>query len=489
MKSLLLRNLFLGFAILMLSYSCKDNATETTIPTMDGVWESVGYGRIVTVEDGAYLMAETTSISCIPLMEGDISEFGDALQLKNDTLSLVDGINTYLFTRVNALPGICTIGSAEQISAGKKATDPEYNFEVLWETFKEHYAYFELRKVDPEAMYAKYRPQVTATTTPAELYFIMYQMLDEFDDGHIGLDAPEEVMEAAEAMWDQLKAQNQAEEETTETPKKRLRNYQVAKEVALKYIPQGTFIKNGHLRWGSLEGNIGYLQVNQMMFVADVELSDTLSYRDYIMGYFELIENEGIDTPEEVAGLNNSLDIIMKDLGNSNALIIDLRFNGGGKDEVGMAILDRLNDTEREAFTKKGKLGNGFTPTNHVKQGATENAFTKPVYLLIATESASATEIMTLSSLSMPHVTRVGSRTEGVFSDILDRVLPNGWEFGLSSEVYLDNNGNNYEGVGIPPDVEIGYARDTQKFLHKVMDDLNSTGDAAVEKALELIRN
>jgi C-terminal processing protease CtpA/Prc len=317
----------------------------------------------------------------------------------------------------------------------------------------------------------------------------MYQMLDEFDDGHIGLDAPEEVMETAEAMRDQLKAQNQAEEETTETPKKRLRNYQVAKEVALKYIPQGTFIKNGHLRWGSLEGNIGYLQVNQMMFVADVELSDTLSYRDYIMGYFELIENEGIDTPEEVAGLNNSLDIIMKDLGNSNALIIDLRFNGGGKDEVGMAILDRLNDTEREAFTKKGKLGNGFTPTNHVKQGATENAFTKPVYLLIATESASATEIMTLSSLSMPHVTRVGSRTEGVFSDILDRVLPNGWEFGLSSEVYLDNNGNNYEGVGIPPDVEIGYARDTQKFLHKVMDELNSTGDAAVEKALELIRN
>lgn len=489
MKSTHLRNLFLSFAILILSYSCKDNAPSDAVASMEGTWQSVGYGRIVTVENGKYLLAETTSISCIPIMDGDISEFGEALQLKNDTLSLEDGINTYYFTRMQETPPLCTVGSVEHISAEKRADDPEYNFEVLWETFKDHYAYFELREVDPEAMYATYRPQVTTNTTPAELYFIMSQMLEEFNDGHIGLDAPDEVMDEAETMWDQLQTENNNRQETSETPKKRLRGYQVAKEVALQYIPQGTYIKNGHLRWGSLEGNIGYLQVNQMLGVADVPLSDNLSYRDFMMGYFDLIEEEGIDTPEEVAGLNNSLDIIMKDLENSNALIIDLRFNGGGKDEVGMAILDRLNDTERDAFTKKGKLGNDFTPINYVKQGATKDAYTKPVYLLIAVESASATEIMTLSSLSIPHITRIGSRTEGLFSDILDRVLPNGWEFGLSSEVYLDNNGTNYEGVGIPPDVEVGYPRETQEFLHKVMEDLSDSGDAAIEKALILARS
>jgi len=43
-------------------------------------------------------------------------------------------------------------------------------------------------------------------------------------------------------------------------------------------------------------------------------------------------------------------------------------------------------------------------------------------------------------------------------------VFLNGWEFGPSSEVYLDLDGNNYEGKGISPDVEIDYSRDTRIF-------------------------
>ena len=65
--------------------------------------------------------------------------------------------------------------------------------------------------------------------------------------------------------------------------------------------------------------------------------------------------------------------------------------------------------------------------------------------------------------------------------------MPNGWEFGLSSEVYLDLKGNNYEGIGIAPDVDIGYERDTQKFLQKVVTDLTEEGDTCIQKALELI--
>jgi len=117
-----------------------------------------------------------------------------------------------------------------------------------------------------------------------------------------------------------------------------------------------------------------------------------------------------------------------------------------------------------------------------------KNPYKNPVYLLIGPESASATEIMALSSLSMPNITRIGSRTEGVFSDVLDKELPNGWEIDLSSEVYLDMNGINYESVGIPPDVAIEYEKDTQKFLQKVVNYIENEGDAAIEKALLLIK-
>lgn len=475
------------FLIMILLATCKGNS-EKPADAIDGVWQSVGYGRIVKIEAGEYILADVTKLSCIPLMEGEIVDFKDALQLQNDTLSLKDGINTYYFTRIEDAPAICKSDSEAYAQAQAKANDPEHNFEVLWETFKDHYAYFDLRGVDPEKMYAEYRPQVTSETSEVELFVVLYKMLESFVDGHIGIGAPDEIETAAQALVEAEKSNDEAKTmKDKEKPKERLRNYKVAAQVAEKYIKNGTSVKNGNLRWGVLDNNIGYLQLNQMMALADYGLSDTLSYRDYWMAYLKKAEESEDDNADELNGIATSLDDIMKDFQNTDAMIIDVRFNGGGKDEVGMAVLERLNDQERMVFTKKGKSGNGYTPINKVAQTASSNPYNKPVYLLIGPESASATEIMALSSLSMPNITRIGSRTEGVFSDILDKTLPNGWEFGLSNEVYLDMDGNNYEGKGIPPDIEIGYSRDTQEFLQQVIDGLQSEGDQAIEKAKALV--
>ena len=481
MKKMASLNFGLALLVIISFLSC-DLAAEKS--ELDGVWKSLGYGRIVKIKAGEFIMADVTSISCMPLIAGEISDFGQDLKIENDTLVYKDGINNYFFVRVDDAPLVCKKDAAEYVEAQEKINDPEYNFEVLWETFKDHYAYFELRNVDPEKMYAEYRPKVTAATTDAELFLVLYEMLESFDDGHIGIEATNEIEEEAERLYlEREKKEKEAEENSEEE----LRNYNVAAQVAEKYIPEGKSIKNGNLRWGKLKNNVGYFQLNQMMGMADYGISDTLSFRDYWMTYFEKMETVENGNEDEMIGIRESLDVIMTDLQNTDALIIDVRFNGGGKDEVGMAVLERLNDKERMVFTKKGKMGNGFTPLVKVTQTSSKNAYSKPVYLLISCESASATEIMTLSSLSLPNITRIGSRTEGVFSDVLDKELPNGWKIGLSSEVYLDLNGNNYEGKGIAPDVEIGYERDTQKFLQKVIADLAVSGDQAIEKSIELI--
>ena len=478
----------LVFLFIIVFLSCESSDKKDP-QSLDGVWKSVGYGRVVNIEEGEYTLADITAISCIPIMNGNISDFGDKLKMRNDTIILEDGINNYFFVRTEDAPAVCQNDTSEYAEAQAKANDPEYNFEVLWETFKDHYAYFELRNVDPEEMYAEYRPKITVETTDAELFLILNEMLDSFDDGHISIGAPDEVEEAAMKLYEAKQAAQKEEDVSDEKPKKRLRNYEVAAEVAKKYIPEGTSVKNGNLRWGKLKNNIGYLQMNQMMGMADYGISDTLSFRDHWMAYFEKSETAENDNEDELNGVNSSLDFIMENIADTDALIIDVRFNGGGKDEVGMAVLERLNNEDKVVFTKKGKLREGFTPLNKVVQKGSENAYSKPVYLLIGPESASATEIMALSSLSLPTVTRIGSKTEGVFSDVLDRTLPNGWEFGLSSEVYLDLKGNNYEGIGIPPDVEIGYERDTQMFLQQIVDGLDSAGDRAIEKALEIIKS
>ena len=479
----------MGFLLVLFLWNCKsENVKEEN--EIDGVWKSVGYGRIANIEDGEFALADVTAISCMPLMEGNISDFGDKLKFKNDTLSLEDGINNYLFVRIEEAPDACQNDSQVYAANQSKVNDPEYNFEVLWRTFKDHYAYFDLREVDPVKMYAEYRPRVTSKTNDAELFLVLYEMLESFNDGHIDISATDEIEDAASVLYQEKKSKQKAKsEEGNKEPAERLYNYGVSGQVAEKYIPEGKSLKGGNLRWGIVKNNTGYLQINQMMGMAEYGINDTLSFTDYWTAYFEKLETVENDFEDEMNGISNALDIIMKDLKNTDALVIDLRFNGGGKDEVGMAVLERLNNKERVVFTKKGKLGDGYTPVNKVIQTGSASAYSKAVYLLISSESASATEIMTLSSLSLPNIKRIGSNTEGVFSDVLDKSLPNGWEFGLSSEVYLDLKGNNYEGIGIAPDFEIGYERDTQKFLQRVVADLEDGGDQCIRKALELIES
>lgn len=475
---------FAFLIILCISFLGCQNKQEQKESNKDGVWESVGYGRIVKIEQGEYVLADVTKYSCLPVMSGEISEFGEAIQMINDTLSLKDGINIYYFTRIEEAPLICKKNSNEKQAADANVRDPEHNFEVLWDTFKTHYAYFELRKVNPDSLYVAYRSRVSSETSEAELFFVLNEMLTSFGDGHIYIEADDEIEEAANKL-NKTKSDGENANANSNEP---LRKHEVAKAVAEKYIPEGKSIKNGNLRWGILENNVGYFQVNQMMGMANYGISDTLSYRDYWMAYFDKLENVVNDNEDELDGLNASLDVIMNDLANTEALIIDVRFNGGGKDEVGMDVLKRLNKKEQVVFTKKARLGNGYTPTINVVQPAIELPYSNPVFLLISVESASATEIMALSSLSMPNITRIGSDTEGVFSDVLDKALPNGWEFGLSNEVYLDMEGVNYEGIGIPPNIPINYQREPQAFLQQVIEELK-TEDSAISKALDLISN
>ena len=77
-----------------------------------------------------------------------------------------------------------------------------------------------------------------------------------------------------------------------------------------------------------------------------------------------------------------------------------------------------------------------------------------------------------------PHVVRVGSNTQGVFSDVLGRRLPNGWTFGLPNEIYLTKDGKAFDGSGVPPDIEVPIFP---------TEDLATGRDSALDKALELL--
>ena len=72
----------------------------------------------------------------------------------------------------------------------------------------------------------------------------------------------------------------------------------------------------------------------------------------------------------------------------------------------------------------------------------------------------------------------MGENTQGVFSDVLVRSLPNGWRFGLPNERFV-TDGKTWDGPGIPPDVEVPV------FAKK---DLDAGKDVALERALQILR-
>jgi len=180
------------------------------------------------------------------------------------------------------------------------------------------------------------------------------------------------------------------------------------------------------------------------------------------------------------------MDEIVKDLSGAKALVLDLRFNIGGKDEAALGIIGHFVNQRIIVATKKAKLGKGFTNHQTIYLEPKKPNFLGDVYVLTSHETASAAELAALSTLRVDNITRIGSNTEGIFSDGLDKKLPNGWEYTLSNEIYEDINGNSYENIGVPPDIKIRYPKDSRIFYNLLINQLAENGDAAIERVFQL---
>jgi C-terminal processing protease CtpA/Prc len=94
--------------------------------------------------------------------------------------------------------------------------------------------------------------------------------------------------------------------------------------------------------------------------------------------------------------------------------------------------------------------------------------------------SVSAAETFTQALMGRrPAIARVGESTQGVFSDVLGRSLPNGWRMGLPNELFLTEQGTSFDGLGIPPTVPV-------PTFTKV--DLEAGRDPGLERARALLR-
>jgi C-terminal processing protease CtpA/Prc len=82
--------------------------------------------------------------------------------------------------------------------------------------------------------------------------------------------------------------------------------------------------------------------------------------------------------------------------------------------------------------------------------------YSGPIAILTSDLTYSAGETFTQAMMRRaPGPVRIGLATQGVFSDILNRALPDGIVFGLPNEEFLTRGGQTFDNRGVPPDIGV----------------------------------
>jgi hypothetical protein len=426
--------------------------------SLDGNWLSEGYGYFIEIAGSTLKGTEISSVSCIPSFTGtrQAGPSGTSAVFK-----MTNGPGTML-----VLPGnspqevrLHQNGTASDIILRRTAVrpavcehptpdTPQMNFDVFAATWAEHYGFFDLKRADWKAIVAAHRTKVTDSTNPEQLLEIFKGMVEPFDDAHTYISAT-----TIKQGWSGgRKGPNWLER--ADRPKA----FEVTDKNYLRSPLQSWC--NGQVQYALLDGNVGYVRIK--------------SFNGYG-------QEPGFESG--LVALEQALDTIFADAAKWPGLVIDVRINGGGADPYGLAIASRLATGEYLAYSKEARSD----PADPRKWTAAQPSRVRPsdrpgfkgrVIELTGIHSVSAAETFTQALLNRePKVTRVGENTQGVFSDVLGRKLPNGWGFGLPNERFV-TDGKSYDGPGIPPDVAVPVFPKS---------DLDAGRDGAIEKALELL--
>ena len=306
-------------------------------------------------------------------------------------------------------------------------TDSVAVFDQLWQEVDQHYAFFDRQDLDWEAMYAHYRPMITAGTSEDSLFAVASALLSELQDPHTVV----------------------------------FTNKGVGGPV--DYFSR--FPVN------ALDDLSGYFNTYQ-------EVNRALAYGrigDY--GYLKIC------TFEAVAADFEAMTGVLDALAGMQGLIIDVRGNRGGYISNAKRTLAHFVPTT--ALVAQYRHRNGpyhadfsawqdFSLEPNVDLGFNPNL---PIAVLTNRQCYSACEWFVLGARSLANVHVVGDTTGGGSGIPMLRELPNGWLLRVSNsqfEPHID-----FQFKGISPDFPVWISTE----------DARQGRDAILESAIELLKH
>jgi carboxyl-terminal processing protease len=488
------------------SNTSSSSSSLTNSPEV-GQWYAPAYGYVLSVSaEGDIFTVKTYSVTenyCL-LQNVDanlpLSDLKHKYLYSNSTReTLLESKGVYPpgveYEKVKQLPAVC------EENLQKVKTDSGYNFdarkdfEIFWQTFHELYINFELRGVNWNEAYETALTSVDDVENEEELFEFLSTLVAPLGDGHVQLirapltqDLDQSIIAAFEneetpffgvstqvditqKLINEYKQTLEPEQELTAAQMEAAydyfwTNYVQIFDIIFGYVDENVDIKAraaDEIVWFKTSENIGYLIIGSMA--------------DYTEGKSTVISDIASDVAIAEATINEAL----KDLEDTDGLIIDVRVNGGGQDQVALTFVRHFMNQSQVVYSKSAGHGAWATPTQDVVlDPQSDNTYLKPTAVLVSGDTASAAELFTIAMASLPQVTIIGERTAGAFSDILVKRLTSDIVFGISNETYLDVQGNNYERIGIPADIVVPFG---------ALQEREGGYDAGIDTAIDWIKS
>ena len=297
-------------------------------------------------------------------------------------------------------------------SPSDEPDNPVNVFEYLWNKVDQQYAFFDVKNVDWDAVYEKYRPMVYDEMTDDSLFTVCAAMINTLQDGHTNLKSSFNVS-SPDSLIHMMDAQSQYDK-------------MLVKEHYLTYNSHssGPFNHNA-IR----NGKVAYIRYSS--FMDEITDDDML----YILDYYK----------------------------DCDGLIFDMRQNGGGSDANIEKLLSICDNHGQVVMMNQMKAGPGhdeFTEPRAVNAPDSSllgsHYYTKPIAVLIDRGSFSATSFFSLCTKAYDNIKLFGDYTGGGLGMPNGGALPNGWvyRFSISRSLTADGQHPEYEN-GVPPDVHV----------------------------------
>lgn len=301
-------------------------------------------------------------------------------------------------------------------------------FEHVWRDFDRHYALFIVKGVDWDSLHDVYAPQAAQAATDGDLADVVGAMLRELQDIHVSLLVGQRRYiyrgyDSRPVFFDSA-------------------------VVSTNYVTDRRPAPNGQLHFGHAGPDVGYIWIP--------------TFRG--------------------PGFAADMDAALGQLGNVQALIVDVRDNPGGNLGNSSEIAGRFADRERiYAFVqlRDGPRHQNLTPrTPRTISPAGARRFARPVVVLTNRRTTSAAESFVLAMRVLRVAVVVGDSTAGASGGALARELPNGWTYQFSWALVSTLDSAIYEEVGLAPDV----------WVRGSAEELAAGRDAALDTALAVVR-